>query len=135
GKPKPAARVEPTRAAPVERALRALEDEPPIAFVTPVFRRPGYEADPVFTTNRFITEFKDGVTEAQAAALNTANQVRIVERLAYIAPALGYVLEAPSGIGDTGPIALSRVYFESGLVRYAVPDLIQRRQFRFPNGQ
>src|SRR5262249_9691843 len=111
----------------VERSMRALEQEPVVSFVAPIFRRPGYENDPVLTTTRFLVEFNRGVTEQQVADLNRTYNVEIVERLAYAAPALGYLLEAPRATEESGPIALSRVYFETGLVRYAEPELIQRR--------
>ena len=113
----------------VERALASLDQEPPVEFVTPVYRQ-GAAADPVYTTNLFVAEFKAGVTEAQIDQLNAAHGVQKVAPLAYALPALGYVLQAPSGVGDSGPLALSRLYFESGLVRYSAPDLIQKRSFR-----
>jgi hypothetical protein len=38
----------------VERSMRALEQEPVVSFVAPIFRRPGSENDPVLTTTRFL---------------------------------------------------------------------------------
>ena len=128
----PAAALPATAGTGIAAAIRSLDEDATVDFATPVFQSPDSN-DVVLITNRFAVEFKPGVTKDEIDQLNTQFKTRIVEPLGYALDGAGYVLEAPAGDGAQGPIELSKRYFESGKVVYAVPDLIRRRAFRGPN--
>ncbi len=115
-------------AAGIERAVRALEDEQPVKFAAQAVRRMDGEGNLSFLTPRFVVAFKAGVTRGQIDDLNGRYDVRVVERLGYVAN--GFLLEAPSAQGEVGPVALANGYYETGLCDFAHPDFIERRQWR-----
>ncbi len=118
--------------AAVERAVRDLNEEPPVRFASRAVRRMQGDGNVSFLTPRFVVAFKRDVTPRQIADLNARYGVRVVERLGYVAN--GALCEAPAAQGDSGPVALSNIYFESGLCEFAHPDFIERRQWRSAMG-
>jgi len=129
-----AKRVDAPAGAARPRFVRTLNDEGPIAYASPVFRRTPEATNLIFVTNRFLVEFKAGVTQAQVAEVNALYHVTIVEEFNYSRPRLCYLLAAPDGDGDMGPFELAKRYFELGIAVYAIPDLVRRRYIRGGGG-
>lgn len=119
---------ETARAFPLEQRLRALREEPGIAFAAAAVRRSQADGDVSFVTPRFVAAFKSNVTRAQIDELNARNGVRILEPLGY-APN-GFLLSAPDAEGPTGSVAIANLYFETGLCEFAHADFIERRYWR-----
>ncbi len=107
------------------RGLRGLHTERDVQYASPVFRRAANDGFDILVSNQFSVELKDTTTDSQFSTLNQENYVTVSRRLSYAAR--GYVLSARDGDGDFGPVELARKYYETGLVTYATPDLIQPR--------
>ncbi|MDH3733772.1 MAG: S8 family serine peptidase [Gemmatimonadota bacterium] len=108
--------------------VASLGREPGVEFTAPVLRRSATDADPIVPTPRFLVSFKPEVGRDEIDEFNAGYDVRIESRLGYVEN--GFALIAPDADGDSGAIALSDVYFRSGLTEFAMPDLIRRRHFR-----
>src|SRR4051794_25191661 len=96
----------------IERTVRDLNDEAPVQFATRAVHRMDGEGNVSFLTRRFVVAFKHDVTPSQIDELNARTGARAIERLGYVEQ--GFLLEAPSGEGDSGSVALSNTYFETG---------------------
>ncbi|MGH8480212.1 MAG: S8 family serine peptidase [Gammaproteobacteria bacterium] len=128
GPPVPPARVAATAdARSTQQLFRRLEAEPVIDFAAPVYRR-GASGDMMLVTRQFVAQFKPAVTRAQIDELNSRYGVKIVSALDYAHN--GFILEAPTADGPTGPVALGNLYYESGLTEFAQPDLITKHYWR-----
>jgi subtilisin family serine protease len=121
------------RSAMGERATRVLDSDVAVEFATPVYRRTPENQEPMFITRNFLVQFKPEVTRPQIEELNATYGVKIVGELEY-APN-GYMLEAPTGAGQTGAVTLANTYFETGLTLWAHPDFIKGRQTKRAPGQ
>ena len=107
------------------RAVRTLNAQLDVASATPVFRRVANDGFDIFVNNQVTVELKDTTSDSDFNQLNHDNFVTVVRPLAYARR--GFVLATRDGDGDFGPVEIARKYFESGLVIYATPDLIQPR--------
>lgn len=112
----------------IERMVEELDEEEEIEFAIRAFRQSPENDELTFVTNRFSVQFKPDVSEPEIAEFNRHHDVRVLEELDYAEN--GYVLEAPEGDGERGAIELANVYFESGLVEFATPDLVRRVEFK-----
>jgi subtilisin family serine protease len=106
-------------------ALRLLNAQVDVQSATPVFRRAANGGFDIIVNNQVAVELKDTTTDSQFNQLNQENRVTVVRPLPYVRR--GYLLATRDGDGELGPIEVARKYFESGLVVYATPDLIQPR--------
>lgn len=118
----------PNDPAEVERAVRDLENEPPVKFAAQAVHRMQGDDNLSFLTPRFVVSFNDGVTQMQIDDLDRKSGARVIERLGYVDN--GFLYEGESAQGEAGPVALSNFYYESGLCAFAHPDFIERRQWR-----
>ena len=111
--------------------LRALNASPLVDYATPILQYSSHSSDLVALNNRFIIEFHSefSADEAEAALSKIAHRygVHLVERLTYTTSTQGFLLKTPDGDGPMGPIALAQRFFEELPLRYAIPDLVQRR--------
>ncbi len=107
------------------RELRELNTQTDIQFATPVYRRSSSAGLDIFVNNQVVVELKDTTSDAEFFAFNKANHLTVLRPLGY--GHRGHVLSTISGDGEFGPIEIARRFFESGLVIYATPDLIQTR--------
>lgn len=105
------------------RKIDRLDAEAGVDQAAVAYRRTPGSDDLMFATRRFIVQFRADVDRNRIDAFNQQHGVRIVEPTAYMAN--GYLLEAPSGEGATGPVALANTYFESGLALSATPDFVR----------
>jgi subtilisin family serine protease len=113
--------------------LKSLKSEPSIEYATVAYRRdvnvPATQIDDLmFATQEFVVQFKPEVTKAQIDELNKAHQVVVVKALDYAQN--GFVLLAPEAYGEKGPVVISNLYHESGLVKFAHPNFVQRKHTR-----
>jgi subtilisin family serine protease len=109
-------------------AIRRLDEEPAVDLAVAAFRRvPGSE-ELMFTTRRFVVQFRPEVGRSQVDALNAEHGVTILEPATYMIN--GFVLQAPNGEGPTGPVALANRYFETGLALSATPDFVRQMHFK-----
>ena len=107
------------------RGLRTLNTQTDIQVATPVFRRAANDGFDILVNNQLTVELKETTSDAQFNQLSLDNHVTVVKPLPYARR--GYLLATRDGDGEFGPIEVARKYFESGLVVYATPDLIQPR--------
>jgi len=110
-----------------------LSKEAPVEYAAVAYRRhagasPERVDDLMFATRQFLVRFKPEVSRGRIDALNANYGVLIVESLGYTEN--GFLLAAPQADGERGPVALSNVYFESGLAIFAHPDFVRRRHLR-----
>ncbi len=112
----------------VERAVRDLEREQPVQFAARAVHRMEGDDNLSFLTPRFVVAFRNDVTPAQIDEIDKRSGARTVERLGYVRN--GFLYETKTAEGDTGPVAMSNYYFETGLCEFAHPDFIERRQWR-----
>ncbi|MEZ5401864.1 MAG: S8 family serine peptidase [Bryobacteraceae bacterium] len=106
-------------AAAMEAFSNRLRSSGGVRYVAPVYYR---GAQPVLVTDEFIAEFKPEVTPAQRDSLHAAQGVTVVQPLA-VAP--NTFLLRVNQPGPRGSLNVANAYFESGLVRYAQPNLIK----------
>jgi len=117
----------------MSRAVEELKVEPSIEFATVAYRRvqdiPATRIDDLmFSTREFIVQFKPEVSATQIAELNERHQVEMVKPVGYAEN--GYVLRAPDADGENGPVVLSNIYHETGMVLFAHPNFVQRKHLR-----
>ena len=112
----------------LEREIQELDHEEAVEYATPAYRRAPASDELMYLTNHFVAKFKSGVTPQQIETLNARYGVKILESVGYADNA--YLLEAPEGAGERGPVALANVYFESGLCDFANPDFVRKVHFR-----
>ncbi|HVH46283.1 MAG TPA: S8 family serine peptidase, partial [Labilithrix sp.] len=124
GEGRPGSRVEHR----VRELLSELSAEPSVEFATRAYRESEFSPELMFVTRRFIAQFRPEVPWNDAEQLNARHGVKIIEELDYAPRA--YVLEAPSDGGDKGAVAIANAYYESGLVTFAHPDFIRRREVK-----
>jgi subtilisin family serine protease len=110
------------------RAVRSLHTEEPVEFATPAFRQTPDSPDLMFITNRFVAQFKPGVSRQQIDELNQKNNVRIVEALDFVEN--GYLLESLNANENMSAVRLANIYYESGLTVFSHPDFIKRRHWK-----
>jgi len=113
--------------------LKSLKAEPSIEYATVAYRRdvnvPATQIDDLmFATQEFVVQFKPEITDTQIEELNKTHQVMVVKALDYAQN--GFVLLAPESEGDKGPVVLSNLYHESGMVKFAHPNFVQRKHTR-----
>lgn len=116
-----------TREAPGEPGVarvRRLDAEDGVDLAMLAYRRGRTTDEVMFTTRRFVVQFRPDVGRDRVDALNAQYRVTLVEPAAYLVN--GFVLEAPAGDGPTGPVALANTYVETGLALSATPDFVRR---------
>jgi len=114
-----------------DRAVSMLSKEDAVEHAATVFRRSPHGQEIIVVTKRFIAEFRPGTSRARIDEINAApgHQVRIVRSLD---PEHGgeldhtYVLEGTAKDQRNG-IDYANAYRELPEVKFAEPDLIQRR--------
>jgi len=84
--------------------------------------------DLMFVTREFMVQFEPRMTLEEIEAFNAGYGVRIVKKLGYAEN--GYLLEAPEAEGEHGPVVLSNIYYESGMMKFAHPNFIRQRHLR-----
>lgn len=118
--------AERTEAAEVALAVEDLNSEERVEFAAPAFRQTPASRELIFPTNQFLVQFKPEVSEQQIHEFNSRHNVKIVDRLGYVEN--GYLLEAPSGAGESSALKFANLYYESGLAVFSHPDFIRRLQ-------
>lgn len=104
--------------------VRELDREEGVDLAATAFRRvPGSE-ELMFSTRRFVVQFEPDISRDRIDALNLRHDVTIVEATGYMPN--GFVLQAPSGDGETGPVAMANTYYETGLTLSATPDFVRQ---------
>jgi subtilisin family serine protease len=106
-------------AASLEAFSDRLRQSGGIRYVAPVYYR---GTRPVLVTDELIAEFKPEVTAAQRNALHAAHGVTVVRALTVAPNTFLLRVREP---GPRGALDVANAYFESGLVRYAQPNLIK----------
>ncbi|MFE5026280.1 S8 family serine peptidase [Streptomyces sp. NPDC056656] len=110
-----------------EQAVESLNRERSVAQAAPVLHHPR-ATDDIYVTGRFVVQFLPDVTRARIDQLNGEHGVTIVEELGYAEN--GFLLSAPSDLDGLGALHTANAYRETGLTRFAHPDLITRRHRR-----
>jgi subtilisin family serine protease len=114
-------------------ALENLEKEASVDYAALAYRRQGEEVpdemdDLMFVSRNFLVQFRPGISKEQILELNQKHQVSVIKKLDYTEN--GYLLKAPRAEGESGPLSLSNLYYESGMVGFAHPSFIRRRFLR-----
>lgn len=104
--------------------VRRLDAEDGVDLAMLAYRRGPATDEIMFATRRFVVQFRPDVGRDRIDALNERYGVTVQGPAAYFAN--GFVLEAPTGDGPTGPVALANTYVETGLVLSATPDFVRR---------
>ncbi|ELZ31402.1 calcium dependent protease [Halogeometricum pallidum JCM 14848] len=127
----------------VNELIAELNDEKPVEFASAAYRNVpedkkdrsvSSDADDegeyelMFVTNEFVVAFHPNIPTDRIEELNEKYDVTIVKELGYVDN--GYLLQAPKGDGDFGPVALANTYFETGDVLFATPDFVRKRHIR-----
>lgn len=105
-------------------SVRRLDADKGVDQAVTAFRRAPGGVEAMFTTRRFVVQFRADIDRSRIDAFNAEHHVRLVEPAAYMPN--GFVLEAPSGEGATGPVALASAYYESGLALSSTPDFVRQ---------
>lgn len=113
--------------------VKNLEKEAPVEYAAVAYRRNAERAanridDLMFVNREFVVQFKSNVSLDEIEKFNYRYGVLILKAQAYVEN--GFVLQAPEAEGEHGPIVLSNIYYESGLVEFAHPNFIRRRHLR-----
>jgi len=109
----------PAAAVPLERFMERVRRSPLLRYVTPLYLR---GTTPVVVSDEFIAAFKPGVERTAIDRFNERQGVRILEAFDFAPNTFLLRVEAPAA---TSTLEMTRRYFESGLVEYAEPDLIE----------
>ena len=111
-----------------------LKKEEPVQFSSVAYRtypkvEPKALEDLMFVTLEFAVQFKEEVTFEQILKMNSRYGVKIIKELGYVSN--GYLLEAPSEERtDLSSVELANLYYETGQVIFANPNLIRTRYLR-----
>lgn len=112
----------------VPESVSRLDSEGAVDQATTAYRRAPGSEELMFTTRRFVVQFKPDVDRARIDELNKRYGVALLDQVGYMPN--GFTLQAPAGEGDSGPVALANAYFESGLAISATPDFVRRVHFK-----
>jgi subtilisin family serine protease len=109
-------------------AVSLLNRERDVELAAPVLHRTADTSQDIYVTRHFVVQFWPEVSRARIDELNASHGVEIVEPLDYAEN--GFLLRAPAGAGGLGAVTLANRYRETGLTRFAHPDLVSRRHKR-----
>ena len=118
----------PAATAPMERFIERLRRSPLLRYVTPLYLR---GETPVVVSDEFIAAFRPSMEHTAIDRFNEEQGVRILESFDFAPNTFLLQVEDPAA---TPTLAMTRRYFESGMVEYAEPDLIEVKALKWvPN--
>ena len=114
-------------------AIKKLNEEDGVEYAAIAYHRSANpestdKTELMFVNRRFVVQFKPDVSKAQIDELNAQYGVTIIEALDYAEN--GFLLEAPDGEGERGPVALANIYYETTLTEWSHPNFIRRIHYR-----
>lgn len=109
-------------------ALDILNRERAVELAAPVLRRHTADGDDVYVTRYVLVQFWPEVARATIDAVNRDLGAEIVQELSYAEN--GFKVLAPAEAGGMGAFVLAQSYRNTGLTRFAHPDLVSQRHRR-----
>ncbi len=119
------------------KEVKHLHQEEPVEFSSVAFRlipeiEPTSTDELMFVSQEFAVQFKEDITPDQVRKFNDRYSVRIIKELGYVSN--GYLLEVPKDQPEgLTAVELANIYYESGMVVFANPNLIRPRHFKQPS--